>query len=252
MNDVTSRRRFLAYSGLSLALLQSVSRAAETVGAHDVLPRSIAGVKIPDSSLARKAAELAADGAHEEIYRHALRSFIFAALIAERKKTKYDSEVAFVSAILHDSGLSPAHATPHVRFEIDSANAARRLMSEAGMPLEKINTAWDAIVLHSMFDIAQFKQPEVMLVSAGVITDVGAAFVPLLHKDTVSDLLTSVPRTHFAATFLEVLADYSKRKPDTVAGTFVEDVAERTVPGYKRDNFYDQMKSGDPFDKIKR
>jgi hypothetical protein len=246
---VTSRRHFLAFSGLSLALLSSVSRAAETVGAHDPLPRSIAGVKIPDSSLAKKAAELAAGGAHQEIYRHALRSFVFAALIAERKKTKYDAEVAFVSAILHDSGLSPSHATPHVRFEVDSANTARQLMTEAGMPLDKINTAWDAIVLHSMFDIAKFKQPEVMLVSAGVITDVGAAFVPLLHATAVSDLLSSVPRTNFVSTFLEVLADHARRKPDTVAGTFVEDVAERTLPGYTRANFYDQMKSGDPFDK---
>jgi hypothetical protein len=130
---------------------------------------------------------------------------------------------------------------------VDGAEHAKSLLVKAGAPAERIRIVWDAITLHSMYGIARYKDPEVNLVSAGVITDVGAAFAALLNKDDIRSLFRDVPRTGFNHDFLAQLADYAKRKPDTVANTFIEDVAVRTDPAYHPSNFYDAMASSDAF-----
>jgi hypothetical protein len=211
------------------------------------LPTSIAGVAIPDSHVARQAAIQARDVEHPHVFRHSVRSFLFAELISRARKIKHDSEMLYVSCMLHDIGLSKQFATPHLRFEIDGADLARKMLLASGATAERGRIAWDAVVLHSMYGIARFKEPEVRLASAGVITDVGAAFVQDLEKAQVRQVLAAMPRHGFNDAFLSVLSDYAHRKPDTVGGTFVEDVAVRTVHGYDPGNFYDEMKAGDAF-----
>jgi hypothetical protein len=93
--------------------------------------------------------------------------------------------------------------------------------------------------LHATSSIARYKDPEVKLVNAGVITDVGAAYASTLEKSVVQQVLDALPHQGFNDAFLAVLIDYARRKPDVVGATFVEGVAIRAVPGYKPDNFYD-------------
>lgn len=209
---------------------------------------SIAGVKIPDSYAAKQAAAQAQDVEDPQVYRHSVRSFVFAELIAQAQNIRHDSEVVYVAAVLHDLGLSKEHATPHVRFEIDGANAAKTLLSSGRASSARAQIAWDAVVLHSIFSIARYKEPEVHLVSAGVITDVGGAFLPYLPKDRVRELVAALPRRGFNQAFLNVLSDYARRKPDTVGGTFVEDIALHVVPGYQHGDFYTALQGRDAFD----
>jgi hypothetical protein len=151
---------------------------------------------------------------------------------------------------LHDIGLSERYSTPHNRFEVDGANAVRKLLQANGAKPDRMRIAWDAIALHAMYGIARYKDPEVKLVSAGVITDVGAAFASTLEKSTVQQVLDALPHRGFNDAFLEVLIDYARRKPDTVDGTFVEGVAIRAVPGFRPSNFYDAMKGADAFSQL--
>jgi hypothetical protein len=227
-----NRSEFFALSGMSAA-----------AGALPAASGSIAGVKVPDSYAARQAAAQAQEVEDPQVFRHSLRSFYFAELIAQAQNIRHDPEVVYVAAVLHDIGLSKERSTPHVRFEIDGANAAKGLLSGG-----RAQVAWDAVVLHSIFSIARFKEPEVHLVSAGVITDVGGAFLKYLPTDRVSEVVAALPRRGFNQAFLNVLSDYARRKPDTVGGTFVEDVAMHVVPGYERGDFYVAMQGPDAFD----
>ncbi|HEY5093489.1 MAG TPA: HD domain-containing protein [Candidatus Eremiobacteraceae bacterium] len=242
------RSDFVCLSAVSALGGASPAPPAET--AKTVLPASIAGVVIPDSYIARQAEQEAREVEHVHVYRHSVRSFLFAELISRAQKIKHDSETVFVSCVLHDIGLSKQYSTPANRFEVDSANAARKLLAASGAKPDRTRIAWDAIALHAMYGIARFKDPEVKLVSAGVITDVGAAFVSILEKSAVQEVLNALPHRGFNDAFLEVLTDYARRKPDTVGATFVEGVAIRTVPGYKPGNFYDDMKGPDAFTQL--
>ena len=239
------RSEFVCLSTASA--LGGASPASPAESAKPALPTTIAGVKIPDSYVARQAVQEARDVEHIHVYRHSVRSYLFAELISRARKIKHDAETVFVSCVLHDIGLSKQYSTPANRFEVDSANAAKKLLAANGAKPDQTRIAWDSVALHAMYDIARFKDPEVKLVSAGVITDVGADFVSILEKSAVQEVLDALPHTGFNGAFLEVLTEYARRKPDTVAETFVEGVAIRMVPGYKPGNFYDDMKGPDAF-----
>jgi hypothetical protein len=241
------RKKFLKTAALTAALAGAAPAVRGAVAAANPMPKTIAGIDIPDSYVARQALQQARDVEDPQILRHSIRSFVFAELIAKARGIPHDRELVYVAAILHDIGLSPQFSTPHRRFEVDSAEMAKQLLALNEVPADKVRIVWDAITLHSIYSIARFKEAEVNLVSAGVVTDVGAAFASLLSQSAIEEIFAALPRTGFNDAFLAQLSDYAKRKPDVVAGTFVEDVAARVVPGYHHDNFYDSMKSGDAF-----
>ena len=231
----------------AVTVIGGASSALAAKPPNSALPSMIAGVAIPDSYIARQATTEAQEVEHPHVFRHSVRSFVFAELISQVRKIKHDSEMVYLSCVLHDIGLSKRYSTAHNRFEVDGANVVRKLLVANGAKPDRARIAWDAIALHAMYGIARYKDPEVKLVNAGVITDVGAAFVSLLEKSAVQQVLDALPRRGFNAAFLQVLTDYARRKPDTVGNTFVEGVAIRTVPGYRAGNFYDDMKGPDAF-----
>src|ERR1700754_5111422 len=97
-------------------------------------PRSVAGIAIPDSKIAKEATELLLEHGTEFIYNHSLRVFIFSALNGNRRGLTYDPELLYVSSIFHDLGLTPHYSSPDKRFEVDGANAARDFLEGHGLP----------------------------------------------------------------------------------------------------------------------
>jgi HD domain-containing protein len=211
------------------------------LGVAAVLPN----VDIPRSSMADEATAIARAAYREPLYNHALRSFLFARLIARAKSIRYDPELLYIAAIMHDVGLSPLHMSATERFEVDGANAARSLLEKHGVTASKVDVVWDAIALHDSGGLAKWKAPEVRLVNAGVAADFGA-HLELLDRTDVTSVLRAAPRTGFVDDFLSSVAEVVKRKPFATGNCFVTDVGYRLVPGFHLDNFCDQVRS-DPF-----
>ena len=84
----------------------------------------IADIKVPDSGIVRQAEELARTYSSDMLFNHVMRCYWFAELFAQQEGTKVDSELMFVSTVLHDLGLTEHAPGPH-RFEIEGAGAAR-------------------------------------------------------------------------------------------------------------------------------
>jgi hypothetical protein len=239
------RSDFCCISSASVIAASSLQAPAKADEPN--LPAAIAGIKIPDSYAAKQAATQAQDVEAPEIFRHSARSFVFAELVSQARGMKHDPEIVYIAAMLHDIGLSKEFATPHARFEIDGADRTKQVLTAAGHSAADAQIGWDAVALHSIFSIAGFKEPEVFLLSAGVLTDVGGAFLQYLDKAAVAQVLAALPRRGFNKAFLTALTDYARRKPDTVGGTFVEDIAAHTIPGYKRGDFYEALLEPDQF-----
>lgn len=79
---------------------------------------AVAGIKIPDSTIANQATELLLEHGTEFLYNHSLRTFVFASLNGEQDKIKYDPELLYVSSIFHDLGLTPQYSSPDKSFEV--------------------------------------------------------------------------------------------------------------------------------------
>jgi hypothetical protein len=101
------------------------ARPYSLVNVKETEMNTVAGIRIPDSIMARAATELVRDTQPDLLYNLSRRVFLFGALAAERKQLGYDPELLYIGAMFHDMGLMNAYSSKTNRFEVDGANAAR-------------------------------------------------------------------------------------------------------------------------------
>ena len=85
------------------------------------IPRleSLAGVRIPDTPLAKAVVDLLEATSPQFICNHCVRTYVFGTLaVRSVGRSIIDEEIAYCAALLHDLGLVPAHAGEN-RFEVD-------------------------------------------------------------------------------------------------------------------------------------
>jgi hypothetical protein len=204
------------------------------------LPKAVAGVKLPDSKLARDATDYARGLSAPVVFNHVLRTYLFGELLGRAKGLKFDSELFYLGAVLHDLGQTERFLGKQ-RFEVDGADAAAEFLKGKGVPKESIEVVWDAVALHTSRGIVERKRPEIALVSAGAGADVVGFGIDRLPKGAVAQVIAAFPRPGFKKAYQKVLAEVVARKPETAAGNFLAGVGERHVPGYKAPNFCDLM-----------
>jgi HD superfamily phosphodiesterase len=128
-----------------------------------MIRETIAGVAIPDSTLAVEATEFVRDVSTQLLFDHSRRVFLWASLRGERLSLEYDAELLYVGTMFHDVGLVEGHRSEDERFEIDGANAARAFLERHSMPEEQVMTVWESIALHTTRQVTNYKQSEVRL-----------------------------------------------------------------------------------------
>jgi hypothetical protein len=208
---------------------------------------SIAGIPIPDSTLAREATQFVQDESTQLLFDHSRRVFLWASLQGEELGLDYDPEMLYVGAMFHDLGLVEGHRSEHERFEIDGANAARAFLEGHGLPEDRVMTVWESIALHTTPEVPRYKQPEVRLVTLGVEYDVLGLHFDGLSAEQREAVLAVHPRTGFKTGIVEAFSAGIRDKPETAFGTMNTDILEATVPGYVRPNFLDYIR-GSHFD----
>ena len=200
---------------------------------------TIAGIRIPDSDLARDATEFVQDVASQLLFDHSRRVFLWASLQGRQRALKFDSELLYVGAMFHDIGLVEGHRSAHERFEIDGANAARAFLQRHGLPEDEIAIVWDAIALHTTPEIPHYKRPEVLLVTLGVESDVLGLHYDEFSDEQRSDIVAAHPRTNFKTGIVESFYQGMRDKPETAFGTMNTDILDAKLPGYVKPNFCD-------------
>jgi HD superfamily phosphodiesterase len=123
----------------------------------------ISGIKIPDSKIAREAAELVRQHETDILFNHSVRVYVFGAMKGIRQNLKFDSELLYVTALFHDMGLVDAFETETKRLEVDGADAAREFLRSHGIPEPKADLVWEAIALHATPGIPQYQRSEIAL-----------------------------------------------------------------------------------------
>ena len=222
-------------------------RIAATTGAcmldrMSAIRTTIAGIAVPDSTLAREATEFVHDVSTQLLFDHSRGVFLWGSLQGERLGLDYDPELLYVGAMFHDVGLVEGHRSEHERFEIDGANAARSFLERHGLPEERVMTVWESIALHTTPEVPRYKQPEVQLVTLGVEYDVLGLHFDELSAEQREAVLAAHPRTGFKAGIIEAFSAGMRDKPETAFGTMNTDILEATVPGYVRPNFCDYIR----------
>jgi hypothetical protein len=199
---------------------------------------TIAGIKIPDSQMARAATELVRDTENDLLYNHSRRVFLWGALTGERKGLQYDPELLYIGAMFHDMGLTREYMSKTDRFEVDGANTARDFLKQYGASEYDIEQVWLSIALHTTPGVPEHLKPVVALVTAGVEMDVLGMGYEAFHHEQRIQVVAAHPREHdFKNMIIDAFAEGTREKPLTTFGNVKADVLELRDPSYKRLNF---------------
>jgi hypothetical protein len=204
-----------------------------------------ANVAVPDTNLACEATELVRESTTPLIYHHSRRVYFWGSLQGRNRDLSFDSELLYIGAMFHDLGLNEEFRGSGRRFEVDSADAARKFLQCHGIPEDSVRRVWTAIALHTTPGIPQFMEPEVALVTAGVEYDVlGIGYHDISDTDR-AEITALHPRPDFKRQILAAFTDGIAPKLDTTFGNVKADVLARFVPGYQRGDFVDVILNSD-------
>jgi hypothetical protein len=193
-------------------------------------------VSPPDSRLCREATELVREASPEHLFNHCLRSWHFAAVLAERQRVAHDAEVLYLGTIMHDIGLVRGLHEP-IRFEVTGANEARQELTSRGLEPARAEIVWDLIALHTTVGIAEHKGPEVALAHMGISVDVVGRWVDEVPASELAAVLELAPRVGFNEQFPMLLAEHVGAHPHVALFNFMDGVGRRHCPGYAAPDF---------------
>jgi hypothetical protein len=191
--------------------------------------RRAAGV--PESPLMTDVLEHARTLYEPYLFNHAMRSWLFAAKIAQLKGIDCDLEVVAIGTILHDIGLTSRIDGPN-RFEVNGAAAAVSFVKERGISDRRAQLIWDLVALNSTPSIALHKEAEVALGTMGIGLDYGGFGFDAIPSEDMSQILRAFPRLQMKARFADTCCRLVAARPETTSDNFLRDFGERFVPGY--------------------
>ena len=198
---------------------------------------------VPDSKLTREATGLLREYSTPLLINHSHRVFFWANELGRQTRKPYDAELLFICAAFHDTGLLKPFRTEDDRFEVDGANAMRQFLDLHGVPHTRIQTAWDAVSLHTTPGIAAYKPIEVELLYNGVGLDVLGIGYEGLDPKLRDKVVAAFPRVDFHRQIAKAFYDGFGYKPKTTEGTCNEDICSQFTRNYKRSNFYEQTQN---------
>lgn len=207
------------------------------------MTETIAGIRIPDSTLAQEATALVRDVADDLVYDHSRRVFLFGSLRGRRDGLDYDPELLYVGAMFHDLGLTDKYRTTDQRFEIDAADEARRFLTAHGIAEDAADKVWNAIALHTTPEIPLHMAPEVALVTRGVELDVLGIDYDAVTDEQRAAVVEAHPRPDFKNRILAAFTEGLKDRPDTTFGNVKADVLQHFLPGFERTDFVEVIKA---------
>jgi hypothetical protein len=200
---------------------------------------TIAGIAIPDTPLVREITAYIRDAEDDLLFDHSRRVFLFGVLQGRRRGLEPNPELLYAGAMFHDLGLTERYRTSQLRFEVNSANAAREFLVEHDVDSADADKVWLSIALHTTPGIPEFLAPEIALVTAGVETDVLGIDRDELSPEALTAVTAAHPRPDFKRRILAAFNDGMKHRPHSTFGTVNADVLQHFDPNFRRDDFVD-------------
>jgi sulfur transfer protein SufE len=128
-----------------------------------------------------------------------------------------------------------------LRFEVQTANAARGFAQRAGLDARRAQLIWDGAALNSTPSIALYKETEVRLCTLGIGLDWGGWGIESLTPVQVDTIVDAFPRLQMKQQFSRAVCRICETRPATTYDNFARDFGERFVPGYKAPSTVDLL-----------
>jgi hypothetical protein len=160
---------------------------------------------------------------------HCVRSYLWGAVYGRAHGITYDDELYYVSALLHDIGLTEAFDNHRLPFEDAGGQLAWVFGIAADWPAERATRVAEIIVLHMHDDVSPAADPEAHLLQIATGWEVAGRRPEEFPPDASAEMLARYPRLGFGAEFLACLEDQARRKPGSAAAASVDKGVARRI-----------------------
>jgi hypothetical protein len=185
-------------------------------GRAGISPRRLASldpgvVRIPDSRACKEAERICDAMRPEMLVNHSYRTFLWASILGDHHGLRYDEEALYVSALLHDLGLSEAETGPGAPtcFTLIGARMAMAAGEKGGWGLARRELAAEAITRHMNLYVEK-GSPEAFLMTAGTQLDVIGAGFFRVGPATRRTVLERYPRRDAKTRMAEIFKQQAK------------------------------------------
>jgi hypothetical protein len=173
-----------------------------------------ADLRIPDSAVARDAAEACVATHPRMIVEHNYRSFIYARALGALAGIAHDEEVMFVATMFHDAGAMEVDTGDGGRcFTLKGAQVAESHGAAAGWPASRCAAAAEAVTLHLNPAVPVERGAEAHLMHEGVLLDAVGLRAWDLRREAIERVRARHPRLRFSQEGGRLLGDQAKGIP---------------------------------------
>ncbi len=140
----------------------------------------------------------------------------------------FDDELRYVSAMLHDIGLTEVFDSHTVPFEQAGGDLAWVFAVAAGWPADRAARATEIIVRHMGDDVAATADPESHILQVATSWEIVGRQPEEFGAQLRAEILARYPWQGFGSEFLACFQDQGTRKPESAAaGSIANRLAER-------------------------
>ena len=183
---------------------------------------------VPQSPAAAAALSVANRFYSPALLNHCVRSYLWGTKYAAAHSIAFDDELYYVSAMLHDIGLTDAFDSHVLPFEEAGGDLAWVFGVAAGWPADRAARALEIIVLHMRDDVDPTVDPESHLLQVATSWDVVGRRPEEFPPEVRTEILARYPRQGFGAEFTVCFEDQAQRKPGSAAAaSLANDGAQR-------------------------
>lgn len=174
-------------------------------------PHLIAGMAVPTDPVSSSAWISARRTLPQYLFRHSVRTYCWGVTIAEHEDWRFDRQVFWAASLLHDVGLMRIRRGT-VCFEVESAEVATKIVSDAGMPQSQVDRVATAIVLHMQPSVTHDDGVEAVLLDRATAVDVTGSGYDIVAS-VARRVVDAFPRGRFDQLFVAALRREAELRP---------------------------------------
>jgi len=167
------------------------------------LPRSIAGIAVPQDEVAGATWQWAQRSLPAYLLGHSVRAYCWGAAIAAGEGWAFDRQILWTAALMHDFGLTRIPRNSRC-FEVEGAGIARTFLEHAGMDSTAAQRAAVAIIDHMRAGVTLENGVESVLLDRATGLDVRGDGYELVDGIRPS-VMAAFPRGAFDRHFLRAI-----------------------------------------------
>ena len=184
-------------------------------------------IRFPQTATATAALSVATRFCTPPLLNHCVRSYLWGAMYASRHGITFDDELLYVSAMLHDIGLTDVFDSHRVAFEEAGGHLAWVFGAAAGWDADRAARATEIIVRHMRGDVSSTADPESHILQVATSWEIVGRRPEEFPAEARTEMLALYPWRGFGSDFLACFQDQATRKPGSAAaGAIADNLAE--------------------------